>query len=120
LNQSIHENVSLSNAKSESNCDAIFEAACHGLADTEIEKFRSLARGVEYNSESEFSGKLATIKESYFNSSARGVTTLLNESFEETLPSIGGSYVDDMTPRMNAYFNSVGRHMQSEENNTQS
>jgi hypothetical protein len=119
LNQSIHENVALSNAKSESNCDAIFEAACHGLADTEIEKFRSLARGVEYNSESEFSGKLATIKESYFNSSARGVTTLLNESFEETLPSNGPS-VDDMTPRMSAYFNSVGRQMQSEENNTQS
>lgn len=122
LNQSIHENVALSNAKSESNCDAIFEAACHGLADTEIEKFRSLARGVEYNSESEFSDKLATIKESYFNSSARGVTTLLNESFEETLPSLPsyGPSVDDMSPRMNAYFNSVGRQARSKENNTQS
>ena len=120
LNESIQENVHLSNAKTESNCDAIFEAACHGLAATEVEKFRSLARGIEYNSENEFSNKLATIKESYFNSSARGVTTLLNESFDEAIPSSGGPSIDDMTPRMSAYFNSVGRLADSAENNTQS
>ena len=120
LNQSIQENVNLSNAKTESNCDAIFEAACHGLAATEVEKFRSLARGIEYNSENEFSSKLATIKESYFNSSARGVTTLLNESFDEPIPSSGGPSIDDMSPRMSAYFNSVGRLADSAENNTQS
>jgi len=119
LNHSIQENVNLSKGKQESNCDAIFEAACHGLAATEVEKFRSLARGLEYSSESEFSDKLATIKESYFNSSARGVTTLLNESFEEA-HSVGGRSLDNMTPRMNAYFNSVGRLADSAENNTQS
>ena len=48
LNESIQENVKLSNAKTVSNCDAIFESACHGLAATEVEKFKSLARGIEY------------------------------------------------------------------------
>ena len=119
LNESIQENVRLSNAKTESNCDAIFEAACHGLAATEVEKFRSLARGIEYNSEAEFSSKLATIKESYFNSSARGVTTLLNESLVETAPS-AAPVIEEMNPRMEAYFNSVGRLAESAENNTQS
>jgi len=119
LNESIQENINLSNAKTESNCDAIFEAACHGLAATEVEKFRSLARGIEYNSEAEFSSKLATIKESYFNSSARGVTTLLNESLVETAPS-AAPVIEEMNPRMEAYFNSVGRLAESAENNTQS
>jgi len=119
LNSSLQENVRLSNAKQVSNCDAIFESACHGLADTEVEKFRSLARGIEYNSEAEFSGKLQTIRESYFNNSARGVTSLLNESIEETNVS-GSSTVEDLSPRMSAYFNSVGRLSDHLENNTQS
>ncbi len=119
LNESIQENVQLSNAKTESNCDAIFEAACHGLAATEVEKFKSLSRGIEYNSEAEFSNKLATIKESYFNSSARGVTTLLNESLMETAPS-AAPLTEEMNPRMEAYFNSVGKLAESAENNTQS
>lgn len=119
LNQSIQENINLSNAKTESNCDAIFEAASHGLASTEVEKFRSLARGIEYNSESEFSSKLATIKESYFSSSARGVTSLLNESHDDTFHS-NNVPSNELSPRMSAYFNSVGRLSDSLENNTQS
>ena len=124
LNESIHENVQLSNAKTVSNCDAIFEAACHGLAATEVEKFKSLARGIEYRTENEFSSKLATIKESYFNSTARGVTPLLTETVEDyTLPASAypaAPLMEDMNPRMAAYFNSVGRLSDVENNKTQS
>tara|TARA_X000001382_G_scaffold10_3_gene37 strand:+ start:706 stop:1845 length:1140 start_codon:yes stop_codon:yes gene_type:complete len=124
LNESIHENVQLSNAKTVSNCDTIFEAACHGLASTEIEKFKSLARGIEYQSEEEFSSKLATIKESYFSSTARGVTPLLTETVEDyTIPSTAiasAPVAEDLNPRMSAYFNSVGRLADHERQNTQS
>lgn len=124
LNESIHENVRLSNDKTVSNCDTIFEAACHGLASTEIEKFKSLARGIEYRTEDEFSSKLAIIKESYFNSAARGVTPLLTETVEDyTLPSnaiASAPIVEDLNPRMSAYFNSVGRLADHERQNTQS
>jgi len=124
LNNSIHENVQLANAKTVSNCDTIFEAACHDLAATEIEKFKSLARGIEYRSEDEFANKLATIKESYFNSSARGVKPLLTETVEDyTLPTAAvpaAPIMEDMNPRMAAYFNSVGRLADGERNSTQS
>ncbi len=124
LNESIQENVKLSNAKTVSNCDAIFEAACHGLAATEVEKFKSLARGIEYRTEDEFSSKLATIKESYFNSTARGVTPLLTETVEDyTLPSnaiASAPIMEDMNPTMATYFNSVGRMAGVENNKTQS
>lgn len=124
LNESIHENVQLSNDKTVSNCDTIFEAACHGLASTEIEKFKSLARGIEYRTEDEFSSKLATIKESYFSSTARGVTPLLTETVEDyTLPSnaiASAPVAEDLNPRMSAYFNSVGRLADHERQNTQS
>ena len=124
LNQSIQENVKLSNAKTVSNCDVIFEAACHGLAATEVEKFKSLARGIEYRTEDEFSSKLATIKESYFNSAARGVTPLLTETVEDyTLPATAvpvAPIMEDMNPTMATYFNSVGRLAGVEYNKTQS
>ena len=124
LNQSIQENVKLSNAKTVSNCDVIFEAACHGLAATEVEKFKSLARGIEYRTEDEFSSKLATIKESYFNSAARGVTPLLTETVEDyTLPASAvpaTPIMEDMNPTMATYFNSVGRLAGVEQNKTQS
>lgn len=124
LNESIHENVQLSNAKTVSNCDALFEAACHGLAATEVEKFKSLARGIEYRTEDEFATKLATIKESYFNSSARGVSGLLTETVEDyTLPSnavASTPIVENLDPRMSAYFNSVGRLADHERQNSQS
>ena len=118
LNESITKNISLSSANQESNCDMIFEAACHGLADTEIEKFRSLSRGIEYHNEDTFANKLAIIKESYFNNTARGVRPLLEESFDSSTPIEPN--VDDLSPRMNAYFNSVGRLSSVEQNNTQS
>ena len=124
LNHSIQENVKLSNAKTVSNCDVIFEAACHGLAATEVEKFKSLARGIEYRTEDEFSSKLATIKESYFNSAARGVTPLLTETVEDyTLPATAvpvAPIMEDMNPTMATYFNSVGRLAGVEYNKTQS
>ena len=123
-NHYIEENVKLSNAKTVSNCDVIFEAACHGLAATEIEKFKSLARGIEYRTEDEFSSKLATIKESYFNSAARGVTPLLTETVEDyTLPATAvpvAPIMEDMNPTMATYFNSVGRLAGLEQNKTQS
>jgi len=115
LNQTLHENVQLSKETVQSNCEGIFESMCHGLAATEVEKFKALARGVEYNSEHEFADKLAVIKESYFNRPHVTTPQMLNEivdvpSYDET---------EGLSGRMSSYFNTVGRLADADENNTQ-
>jgi len=45
--------------------EAIY-AACEGLTQTQVEKMKSLAEGVEFTTEEEFTEKMETLKESYF------------------------------------------------------
>ena len=114
LNNQIKENVKLKKKTVKANCGSIFESMCHGLADTEVEKFKSLARGLEYNTETEFSSKLNTLKESYFNNNSKPLQTLNEDMYSS---SSNEEIVPQMNTRMNAYFNAVGRCADSIENN---
>jgi len=113
LNNTIKENIQLAKRATKANCESIFESACHGLADTEVEKLKSLARGIEYSNEQEFGRKIDTLKESYFNRKSKPLTTLVEESNNSEVQQ-------ELEPRMEAYFNSVGRLADAKENNTQS
>ena len=44
---------------------------CEGLTQTQVEKMKSLAESIEYTTETEFSSKLETLKDSYFQSSVK-------------------------------------------------
>ena len=66
LNEQIEKNVNLSKDVSESNREKLIAQVSEDLADTEKEKFGSMAENVEYDSAEKFAEKLETIKESYF------------------------------------------------------
>ena len=66
LNEQIEKNVNLSKDVSESNREKLIAQVSEDLADTEKEKFGSMAENVEYDSAEKFQEKLETIKESYF------------------------------------------------------
>jgi hypothetical protein len=66
LNEQIEKNVNLSKDVSESNREKLIASVSEDLADTEKEKFSSMAENVEYDSAEKFQEKLETIKESYF------------------------------------------------------
>ena len=66
LNEQIEKNVNLSKNVSESNREKLIASVSEDLADTEKEKFGSMAENVEYDSAEKFQEKLETIKESYF------------------------------------------------------
>jgi mRNA-degrading endonuclease RelE of RelBE toxin-antitoxin system len=70
LNEQINNNVHLSTQLNESAKVQIFNHYAQDLADTEIEKFGVLAESVGYDTAEEYSGKLAQIRESYFNNNA--------------------------------------------------
>jgi len=66
LNEQIEKNVNLSKDVSESKRESLVISVSEDLADTEKEKFASMAENVEFDSAEKFQEKLETIKESYF------------------------------------------------------
>lgn len=91
------ENVRLNKVIKEDNIDDIFNDISEGLADTQVEKFRSLVEGIEFESAEEYQRKLEIIKEQYFmeSTSEYSATGLINE--EETVGS-------NEEPENNAYI----------------
>lgn len=83
LNESIKSSVELKQELNEHQKIEAIYAACEGLTQTQVEKLKALAEGVEFTTEEEFVGKLETLKESYFQS---GVvvpdSSTLNEGVE--------------------------------------
>ena len=69
LNEQINTSVELSKALNEQLKIEAVHTACEGLTtQTQVEKLKSLAEGVEFTNLDEFTGKLETLKESYFKS----------------------------------------------------
>ena len=66
LNEQIEKNVNLSKDASELTRASLVVSVSEDLADTEKEKFVSMAENVEFDSAEKFAEKLETIKESYF------------------------------------------------------
>ena len=85
VNEQVAENMELRKQILALRCDDIFESYCDGLADTQVEKLRTLAEGIEFDSEELFEEKLSVLKESYFGNARRirkaaPVTNELNEA----------------------------------------
>jgi len=75
LNEQISRGIELSQALNEQiKIEAIY-TACEGLSQTQVEKLKSLAEGVEFTTEEEFVTKMETLKESYFKSDVKVAST---------------------------------------------
>ena len=93
LNEQIEKNVNLSKDVSESNREKLIAQVSEDLADTEKEKFSSMAENVEYDSAEKFQEKLETIKESYFPKTKIEETTSGDEvdSVAANIPADAGT-----------------------------
>mgnify|MGYP001495486753 CR=1 FL=1 len=67
LNESLEKNVSLRKELIESRCVEIFADSAKGLVDTDVEKLKSLAEGLDFETEEQYREKLNVLRESYFN-----------------------------------------------------
>ena len=76
-----------------------------GLAETQKEKFASLAEGVEFETEEDFRNKVNTIKESYFTRKAE-----LAESASEPTEEVSEPLVEETTSgTMSKYVDAIAR-----------
>jgi hypothetical protein len=107
-------NLELTNLINEATVESAFDEVSEGLVETQVEKLRSLAEGIEYADADEYGEKLKIIKEQYFTESKKeeGSTGLINEEV-----SVGSNddIEDDgavrVTPEMQNYFDAIGRSL---------
>lgn len=107
INEQIQRNIGLKKELLENTCAGIFTEVSAGLVDTEVEKLRSLAEGIEYDDADQYKEKLNVLKESYFNKSNPDASnyeeaeTLTEETTEKTEPSSGP---------MSQYMSAISKH----------
>ena len=104
LSETIEKSVSLKDNNAKLVREQVISEVSDDLADTEIEKFKSLIDDVDYSEEESFREKLDTLKESYFPKTSTGETT-------ETVNDVetGTAQDIDLTPSMDAYMSAIGR-----------
>jgi len=103
------ENVKLNKVISESQVEAAFDDVSEGLADTQVEKLRSLTESMEYDSIDEYTQKLEIVKKQYFSESPESETTgLITE--EDSVGSNDEPEQEQRIPEeMKGYFNAISK-----------
>ena len=118
INEKFEENVALRKEITALRCNDIFESYCNGLADTQVEKLRTLAEGIEFDSEDMFENKLAVLKESYFGNARRvkAATPARLDLIEEIVLDSGENeqFIEEETtpvnnPVMQNYVSALGK-----------
>ena len=110
LNTQIVRGIEL---KKELNEQLKYEAiytACEGLSQTQIEKMKALAEGVEFTSETEFTSKLETLKESYFKSDVK-VADMLALDDEVQLMEEEKKTAKSSDPIMEQYAKTISQNL---------
>ena len=82
LNEQIARGIELTKSLNEQKKIEAIYTACEGLTQTQVEKLKSLAEGVEFTTEEEFVTKMETLKESYFKAE---VVVADNSALDEVL-----------------------------------
>ena len=104
LNESMEKIIDLNGKTSSLVREQVISESTSDLADTEIEKFKSLTDDVEFTSEESFREKLDTLKESYFPKSNPVETETIDDVETGTAQDV------DTTGSMKAYMSAIGRY----------
>lgn len=83
LNEVTDEKLELESIINNANKDSILDEASEGLAETQVEKLRSLSEGVDYVDNETYAKKLAIIKETFFKPTGEAKSTgLITEEID--------------------------------------
>ena len=109
LNEAIQKSVDLTSSNETLVREQVVSEISEDLADTEIEKFKSLTQDVDFGSEDSFREKLNTLKESYFPK------TQPSSASDETFGDEDGSTAQDVdtTDAMKTYMSAISRNQKA-------
>ena len=101
LNEAIQKNVSFKDSNSKLVREQVISDVSEDLADTEIEKFKSLTNDIDFTDEESFREKLDTLKDSYFPK------IVVDDTYDD---ENGGTAQDvDTTDTMKKYLSAISR-----------
>lgn len=108
LNEQININMELVSVVEEYNKDDVFDEVCEGLAVTQVERFRTLAEGVDFDNDADaFKKKLEIIKEQYFGVKAKPTTLNEEVEVEETAKTV----TEEVDPQIAHYMKAISRNI---------
>lgn len=93
-NELVAENIELMKVLEEAAKNEVFDDVKEGLTLTQLEKFKTLAEGIEFSDLDTYKAKLEIVKESYFTKSTKSDTGLVNDKLEEQVISESTKYTD--------------------------
>ena len=108
LSESIERNVSLRTNNAGLVKEQVIFDMSSDLAETEIEKFKSLTEDVDFSDEDSYKEKLETLKENYFPK----VKTVVAETVDNV--ETGNAQDIDVSNSMTAYMSAIGRVAKSQ------
>ncbi|OUW69235.1 MAG: hypothetical protein CBD62_00465 [Candidatus Pelagibacter sp. TMED202] len=103
LSETIEKNVSLKDNNAKLVREQVMSEVSEDLADTEVEKFKSLTEDVDYSDEESFREKLDTLKENYFPKQFVAEAETVDDVETGTAQDV------DLSPSMDAYTAAIGR-----------
>ena len=106
LNETIEKNKDLHSSNSNLVREQVMSEVSEDLADTEVEKFKELAKDVDFSSEDNFREKLNTLKESYFPKMTASEDSSTTSSDDD---NTGLAQDIDTTDAMKAYMSAISR-----------
>ena len=113
LNEQFEKNVVLSKKVSEAEKVKIIDEVSSDLADTEKEKFNSMAENVEYDSAEKFKEKLETIKESYFPKTRIAEATSKADEVDAVAANAPSDFTKGKSDAMAAYTAAITKNIKS-------
>ena len=103
LNEAIEKNVSMKTDNAKLVREQVISEMSSDLAETEIEKFKSLTEDVDFEDEDSYKEKLGTLKENYFPKQK----TVVAETVDNV--ETGNAQDIDVSNSMTAYMSAIGR-----------
>ena len=111
LNEKIKENVELNKQVGEFTREKLIGEVGSDLADTELEKFHSMAANVEYDNAEKFKEKLETVKESYFPKTKQETASPKDEV--DSVAANEPEYSGERSDAMAAYTAAISKNLKA-------
>lgn len=107
LDEQVNKNIELQTAIEEGVRSEVFDEVAEGMVATQVEKFRTLAEGLEYSDSESFKRKLAVIKEKHFMKSSKPSSAVLTEENDVALDEAVAD--KPVNPAMSRYVQAISQ-----------
>jgi hypothetical protein len=102
LAEQVKRTEELTKALNESKATEVLRKICEGLSEVQVAKIKSLAEGVEFTTEGEYSQKLAVIRENYFPS---------GKKVSEAPQALVETDAKEVSPVMDRYVQAISKSL---------